>query len=266
MPFGPIAELQERLRRDVLDGRGDETLLLLEHHPVITLGRSAEPGHVLAAAPELARRGISLHRASRGGDVTYHGPGQLVGYPVVRLDRGVVGHVRAMADGLIQVLAGLGIAATWRRDAPGLWVQGPRGETRAEARTEARTEAKICSFGVNVHRRVAVHGFALNVAVDLDAFGLIIPCGLPGVAMTSIDRLVSGAAATRPLTPERLAGEVASALGRSFRRDFEVVDPARLFRTEQEDQGDAECASGTPAMGSHPIAGERVDDHGRDQI
>ena len=224
VPFGPVAELQEQLRSRVLDGRGAETLLLLEHHPVITLGRSAEPAHVLAAAPELARRGISLHRASRGGDVTYHGPGQLVGYPVVRLDRGVVGHVRAMADGLIQVLAGLGIAAIWRRESPGLWVATPHGE------------AKICSFGVNVHRRVAVHGFALNVAVDLDAFSLIVPCGLPGVAMTSIDRLVSGAAATLPLSPELLAGEVAGALGRSFRRDFQPVDAARLIRMPAQEQ------------------------------
>jgi len=191
---------------------------------LITLGRSAEPGHVLAAEPELARRGISLHRASRGGDVTYHGPGQLVGYPVVRLDRGVVGHVRAMADGLIEVLAGLGIAASWRREVPGLWVQTPGGEAKTEGKTEGKTEAKICSFGVNVHRRVAVHGFALNVAVDLDAFGLIVPCGLPGVTMTSIDRLVGGSASTDPLTPQRLAGAVAAAFGRSFRRDFERVE------------------------------------------
>ena len=205
---------------------------------MITLGRSAQPGHVLAAEPELARRGISLHRASRGGDVTYHGPGQLVGYPVVRLDRGVVGHVRAMADGLIEVLAGLGIAARWRREVPGLWVETPRGETKSEA----KSEVKICSFGVNVHRRVAVHGFALNVAVDLDAFGLIVPCGLSGVAMTSIDRLATGAAATRALTPERLAGEVAAALGRSFRRDFERIDPERLIEWEDAP------ATGAPAM------------------
>jgi lipoyl(octanoyl) transferase len=220
VPFEPIAELQERIRRQLLDGQGAETLLLLEHHPVITLGRSAEPGHVLAAEAELARRGVSLHRASRGGDVTYHGPGQLVGYPVVRLDRGVVGHVRAMADGLIEVLAGLGIAASWRREVPGLWVETARGE------------AKVCSFGVNVHRRVAVHGFALNVAVDLDAFGLIVPCGLPGVRMTSIDRLVGDGAPAQPLTPERLAGPVAAALGRSFGRDFERVEPASLHQIE----------------------------------
>jgi lipoate-protein ligase B len=213
VPFGPTAELQDQIRRAILDGGGAETLLLLEHHPVITLGRSAQPTHVLAAEPELVRRGVELHRASRGGDVTFHGPGQLVGYPVVRLDRGVVGHLRAMADGLASVLARRGIEATWRRDAPGLWVSTSRGP------------AKICSFGVNVHHRVAIHGFALNVTVDLDAFGMIIPCGLPGVEMTSMQRLVqSGAASDAAPALPTLAEEVATAFGRSFDREFVRVD------------------------------------------
>jgi lipoyl(octanoyl) transferase len=212
VPFGPIAAVQEHIRRQLLAGTGIETLLLLEHHPVITLGRSAALEHVLAAGPELERRGISLHQASRGGDVTYHGPGQLVGYPVVRIDRGVVGHLRAMADGLIEVLASLGIAATWRREAPGLWIKGEKGD------------AKICSFGVNVHRRVAIHGFALNLAVDLAAFQLIVPCGLADTVMTSIDRLTA-----RPPSIEWLATEVASAFGRSFRRSFTRCDPSDVI-------------------------------------
>jgi lipoyl(octanoyl) transferase len=203
VPFGPIAALQEELRRDLLAGTGVEQLLLLEHHPVITLGRSATAEHVLVAASELERRGVELHRASRGGDVTYHGPGQLVGYPVVRLDRGVVAHMRAMADGLIEVLAALGITAFWRRETPGLWIKDRHGDQ------------KICSFGVNVHRRVAIHGFALNVSVDLDAFRLIVPCGLAEVEMTSIDRLTGAAPSL-----ETLAGQVASAFSRSFSRSF----------------------------------------------
>jgi lipoate-protein ligase B len=140
---------------------------------------------------------------TRGGDVTYHGPGQLVGYPIVRLDRGVIGHFRAMADGLIEVLARLGIAARWRREAPGLWVQGEAGD------------AKVCAFGVNVHRRVAIHGFALNLNVDLDAFRLIVPCGISDGQVTSIDRLAARAPAM-----EALAIEVASAFDRSFQRTF----------------------------------------------
>ena len=221
VPFGPIVAVQEDLRRQLLAGTGGETLLLLEHHPVITLGRSAAPAHVLAAGSDLERRGISVHQASRGGDVTYHGPGQLVGYPVVRIDRGVVGHLRAMADGLIDVLAGLGIAAAWRRETPGLWIRTDSGD------------AKICSFGVNVHHRVAIHGFALNLTVDLDPFRLIVPCGLVGTVMTSIDRLT-----TRVPSIESLAHEVASAFGRSFRRSFTRADPADVIADSLRGAGD----------------------------
>jgi len=216
VPFAPTTALQEQLRQRLLAGTGGETLLLLEHHPVITLGRSAVDQHVLVAAGELERRGVELHRASRGGDVTFHGPGQLVGYPVVRLDRGVVGHLRAMADGLADVLAALGITAFWRREAPGLWIKDDRGGV-----------SKICSFGVNVHRRVAIHGFALNVAVDLDAFRLIVPCGLDGVQMTSIERVLDRSRVAVP-TLEALAGDVASAFCRSFGRSFARASSAEV--------------------------------------
>jgi len=220
--------------------------LLLEHHPVITLGRSAVDEHVLVAAGELERRGVALHHASRGGDVTYHGPGQLVGYPVVRLDRGVVGHLRAMADGLCEVLAALGITAFWRREAPGLWTKSQHGGTEALS--------KICSFGVNVHHRVAIHGFALNVAVDLDAFRLIVPCGLDGVQMTSVERQLGQSDGVRQLgqtdgarqlgqsdgarvidrsraaipSLEGLANEVASAFCHSFGRAFVRASAAEV--------------------------------------
>jgi len=159
---------------------------------VITLGRSAEAANVLAPAEELARRGVVVARASRGGDVTYHGPGQLVGYPVVRLRGGVVAHMTAMARAVAAALADLGIAAVWRRDAPGLWVG----------------DEKICAFGVHVRGRIAVHGFALNVAIDLAAFELIVPCGLAGARTTSIARL-----GVTPPTLAALAPRVARALG-----------------------------------------------------
>jgi lipoyl(octanoyl) transferase len=192
VPFAPVAALQERLRADLLAGAGPPTLLLLEHTPVVTLGRSAQPGHVHLSAAELARRGIDLVHASRGGDVTYHGPGQLVGYPVVPLRQGVVGHMAAMARAVAGVLAELGIEARWRRDAPGLWVG----------------DAKICAVGVHIRRRVAIHGFALNVAADLSGFDLIVPCGIAGVQTTSIEALGRSAP---PL--EDLAARVAARLG-----------------------------------------------------
>jgi lipoyl(octanoyl) transferase len=202
-PFEPVAALQEELRAGVLAGRVPETLLLVEHDPVITLGRSADPAHVLASSGELARRGVAVAQASRGGDVTYHGPGQLVGYPVVRLRSGVVGHLRAMADGLAVLLAELGITARWRREAPGLWVE--RDGRRA----------KICAFGVNVQHRITVHGFALNVSSDLDAFRLIVPCGLRGVETTSIQQLTG----TTP-SLEALADRVAACFAASFGLPF----------------------------------------------
>jgi lipoate-protein ligase B len=208
VPFAATVETQERLRAGVIGGTAPETLLLLEHDPVITLGRSAAPAHVLAPPGELQRRGVTVHRTSRGGDVTYHGPGQLVGYPVVRLDRGVVGHMRAMADGLAAVLARLGIAAEWRREAPGLWVRTAAGD------------AKICAFGVNVHRRVAIHGFALNVDLDLDAFRLIVPCGLPDAPVTSIERLTGGAPPIHTLAID-VATALAASLGRAFAREHD---------------------------------------------
>jgi len=192
VPFAPTAALQERLRADLLAGHGPETLLLLEHDPVITLGRSARPEHVHLPEPELARRGISLVQTGRGGDVTYHGPGQLVGYPIVRLRAGVVGHMTAMARAVAAVLAEQGVDARWRRESPGLWVG----------------DAKICAFGVHVRQRVSIHGFALNVAPDLAAFELIVPCGIAGVRTTSLAAL----GIAPPPLPD-LAARVAARLG-----------------------------------------------------
>lgn len=201
VPFAETAALQEQLREDVIAGREPETLLLCEHDPVITLGRSALAANVLASADELARRGIAVHAASRGGDVTYHGPGQLVGYPILHLRAGVVAHVESMARGLARLLASLGVAAAWRRDTPGLWID----------RGEPNRPAKICAFGVHVRRRVSIHGFALNVTTALDAFSLIVPCGLSNVAVTSI-------ALERPEPPPMtaLAPLAAAALGEAF--------------------------------------------------
>jgi lipoyl(octanoyl) transferase len=203
VPFAETAALQERLRAAVLDGTGPETLLLCEHDPVITLGRSSRAANVLASAGELARRGVALAAASRGGDVTYHGPGQLVGYPVVRLRGGVVSHMTAMARAVGHVLAALGAPAAFRRDAPGLWTN----------------DEKLCAFGVHIRSRVAIHGFALNVTTALDAFDLIVPCGLPGARTTSLARL-----GVSPPPLSILAGRVAEALGAELGMTFANIE------------------------------------------
>ena len=139
---------------------------------------------------------MSVEPASRGGDVTYHGPGQLVGYPVVRLRGGVVAHMTAMARAIGRVVAELGVATEFRRDAPGLWTN----------------DEKLCAFGVHIRSRVAIHGFALNVTTELDAFNLIVPCGLAGARVTSLAQLLAPAGMAPPPL-EILAARVARELG-----------------------------------------------------
>jgi lipoate-protein ligase B len=134
--------------------------------------------------------------------VTYHGPGQLVGYPIFHLRRGLIAHMEAMADGVALALAALGIEATWRRDRPGLWVG----------------DDKICAFGVHVHRRVTIHGFALNATTPLEAFSTIVPCGLAGAGVTSIAHLRGHC----PPLPE-LAQSIAAAFAESFALDLRAA-------------------------------------------
>jgi lipoyl(octanoyl) transferase len=212
IPFEEAVRVQERARAEVVAGDGPETVLFAEHDPVVTLGRWARDEHLLVPRAELARRGVDCQRASRGGDVTYHGPGQLVGYPIVRVRRGVVAHVTAMARAVASVLSGLGIDAVWRRETPGLWVGG------------ASSAAKICAFGVQVRHRVAMHGFALNVGSDLSGFDLMVPCGLRDARVTSVVRSLPPGSAVPAL--HVIASRVARALGDELGLEF-VPDIAR---------------------------------------
>jgi lipoyl(octanoyl) transferase len=195
VPYADAVRLQEQIRTCVADGSAPDTLLLLEHQPVITLGRHANIENVLLSSERLAKDGIVVIRASRGGDVTFHGPGQLVGYPVFRLRRGIRAHVAEMARAIVGVLADLGIAAVWNESRPGVWVG----------------DEKICAVGVHVLRRVAMHGFALNASVDLACFRTIVPCGLARAGVTSIAKLLGAAPSM-----ESLAERVARAFERSF--------------------------------------------------
>jgi lipoyl(octanoyl) transferase len=160
--YADALALQERLRAAIASGAAPDTLLLLQHPPVITLGRSARLGHVLVSDEERRRRGVDLVRVSRGGDVTYHGPGQLVGYPVRAVGRLVRSHVRAMTDSIVAVLARLGIPGWWYEDRPGVWCAA----------------GKIAAVGVDARGGVAIHGFALNVQTRLEDYAMIVPCGL----------------------------------------------------------------------------------------
>jgi lipoyl(octanoyl) transferase len=170
--------LQKRLVRERSEGLIPDQLLLLEHPAVLTLGRNADPGHVLATADELRARGIEVVQVERGGEVTYHGPGQLVAYPIVALTRRdlmVRPFVRALEAALVATCAADGVAAGRRDGHPGCWC-APDGPS----------PRKIGALGLRIERGVTYHGIALNVTVDLADFDLIDPCGMPGVTSTSI--------------------------------------------------------------------------------
>jgi lipoyl(octanoyl) transferase len=173
--------LQKALVERRAAGEIEDQLLLLEHDAVLTLGRQADETHVLASARALRRRGIEVIRVERGGEVTYHGPGQLVAYPIIRLaDRGILVRplVAALEAAMIATSAELGVE-TFRRDGhPGCWVEGEPDR--------GRPHRKIGALGLRIERGVSYHGIALNIDVDLRDFELIDACGMPGVVSTSI--------------------------------------------------------------------------------
>jgi lipoyl(octanoyl) transferase len=171
-------DLQKALAGARGAGRTGDHLLLLEHPAVLTLGRQADEAHVLAPGPLLAERGIEVLRVERGGEVTYHGPGQLVAYPIVALAaRGLLlrPYVRALEGALQDTCADAGVTAGRRDGHPGCWVDA-----------DGPLPRKIGALGVRVERGVTYHGVALNVTVDLADFGLIDPCGMPGLRSASI--------------------------------------------------------------------------------
>jgi len=172
-------QLQRELVAQRADGPIGDRLLLLEHDPVLTLGRQADERHVLASPRELRRRDVEVLRVERGGEVTYHGPGQLVAYPILRLgDRGLLVRplVGALEAAMIETCARLGVEAVRRDGHPGCWIDGGLG----------RPFRKIGALGLRIERGVSYHGIALNVDVDLRDFDLIDPCGEPGLISTSI--------------------------------------------------------------------------------
>jgi lipoyl(octanoyl) transferase len=234
-----------RLQRKAVDlrkaGEIGDVLLLLEHSPVITLGRNAKAAHVLASPDALAARGVEVFACDRGGDVTFHGPGQLVGYPILDLraqlasldgdlrsrgfaDRsvratqtrktlGAVDYVRRLEEVLIRTCSDFGIAAKRLAGLTGVWtesarvVSGLRPDCGSETRHHTNTEAKIAAIGVHISRSVTSHGFALNVNTDLSYFDLIVPCGITTKPVTSMEK---------ELGRELDLDEVAQSLSRNF--------------------------------------------------
>lgn len=175
VPYLGAWEFQKRLHEEVADGRKPDTLLLLEHPHTYTLGRRGRDEDILIGEADLDRLGIEVHHTDRGGEVTYHGPGQLVGYPIIDLRRwggGPLKYVRALEQVVTETLAEFGIDGTSEGRPTGVWVE----------------DRKIAAIGVKVASRVTLHGFALNVSTDLSYFEHIVPCGTPSARVTSVSQ------------------------------------------------------------------------------
>jgi lipoyl(octanoyl) transferase len=194
--------LQERLVAARKSSAIDDVLLLCEHPHVITLGRNAGRANLLASENVLRQKGVELHATNRGGDITYHGPGQIVGYPILNLGnikRDVGWYVRTLEEAMIRASADFGVTAYRVPGKTGIWVQdGP-------------SEEKLAAIGVHISRWVTSHGFAYNVSTDLRYFDLIVPCGIPDRNATSLEKLLSRAISLNEAKP-RLSHHLADLL------------------------------------------------------
>ncbi|MFN0124084.1 MAG: lipoyl(octanoyl) transferase LipB [Blastocatellia bacterium] len=216
VPYAEALALQQRLVQARKLAQIPDTLLLLEHPHVITLGRGGAQGNILLTRQLLASRGVEVFETGRGGDVTYHGPGQLVGYPILNLapDRcDIRRYVRDLQEALMRTVADYGVTAGRRDDHIGVWVD----------------DAKLAAIGIRVSRWVTMHGFALNAATDLDYFQMIVPCGIHDLGVTSLEKLIGAG----PGLPE-LAARFAGHFGEVFDRQMQAADPHVPFPRHPE--------------------------------
>ena len=209
MPYRAAWAVQEAVHAEVVEG-AEERILLVEHPPVITFGRRAGvERNLLASAESLAALGVEVVQSDRGGDITFHGPGQLVAYPIVRLNDhrlSVGGYVHALEAAVIAALAEFGIAARKDACAVGAW---------ADDRTGTGTLAKVAAIGVRVRRGVTLHGLALNVTTDLNYFNLIVPCGLSCRPVTSVSKLLGAGLPGMGIVKRAIGHHITCALGHS---------------------------------------------------
>ena len=238
--YGAAWELQRRVAAARKDGAIPDVLLLCEHPHVITLGRSGKISNLRAPDDMLRRMGVSFFESNRGGDITYHGPGQLVGYPILNLAeirRDVAWYVRSLEEAMIRATAEFGIASKRVPGRTGVWVDVPAGSA-ADAGQEAKEvkdvkdEEKLAAIGVHLSRWVTSHGFAYNISTDLRYFDLIVPCGIAGKRATSLEKLLARSVEIKEAAPRIAAhfGEIFGLDPRPYGRD----DLEMMLRTHED--------------------------------
>ena len=213
--YGPAHELQKARHRAVVEERCDDTLFLLEHPPVITTGKNTGDGNILVSRESLSEKGIELFASGRGGDVTYHAPGQIVGYPILKLQDGekdVRKYVWNLEEVLIRSAADFGVVADRVEGLRGIWVGN----------------YKLAAIGVRLSRWTTMHGFAINVSTDLRGFDLIVPCGLEGRGVTSLEKLCG-----KVLPIQEVEKSLIRHLTTIFKREGYYSEPSALVEGEE---------------------------------
>jgi len=233
--YAPACELQHRAVEARKAGAIPDILFLCEHPPVITLGRNGKQQHLLASEAVLRQKGVALHHTNRGGDITYHGPGQLVGYPILNLAairRDIGWYMRMLEEAMIRASADFGVTAVREAGKTGIWVASAPG-----AKTSAAPE-KLAALGVHLSRWVTSHGFAYNVSTDLRYFGLIVPCGLSERKATSLEKLLG-----RTIALSDVADLLVKHLGAVLNLDMQAVPRVQFLETLQHAE---RCAPSSP--------------------
>lgn len=233
LPYAPACALQQQLVEARKAGAIPDVLLFCEHSHTITLGRNGKKENLRASNHLLAQMNVTFHETNRGGDITYHGPGQIVGYPILdltELRRDVRWYVQQLEEIMIRATADFKVTAARIPDRHGIWVGLPP------------TEEKLAALGVHLSRWVTSHGFAYNVATDLRYFDLIVPCGIAGKRATSLERVLDRAVRTDEVRP-RLAAH----FGEMFERDMLEVSCAELEDTLQNHHRHAHALAPRPS-------------------
>jgi len=236
--------LQKRIVAARKAGTIEDVLLLCEHPHVITQGRNGKREHLLAGENVLRQKGISFCETSRGGDVTYHGPGQIVGYPILNLAairRDVVWYVRMLEEVMIRTSSDFGVAATRETGKTGIWVAPNVAAVDLRGRLADLATEKLGAIGVHISRWVTSHGFAYNVSTDLRFFDLIVPCGIADRKATSLEKLLS-----RRIDSHEVAGRLKAHFGEIFCLATKAATP--------EDLREILCKAELPANAAPPVA------------